>query len=105
MEWNPIAAGPRQEKPRCWGMSSAQLPMAPASAPGTDPVCRLGAWFFVPDRVNACGDVRTGYLHGNGERVVLEHCSRLLADFARTIRLLEDDFSVRCTTEQTPAAG
>ncbi|MFD9125295.1 hypothetical protein [Kitasatospora sp. NPDC059571] len=77
----------------------------PTRAPDRDPVCRLGKWFFVPDRANVAGDVRAGYLYCNGERVVLQHCSRLLADFARTIRRLEYEFSVRCTTEQRPAGG
>ncbi|MFB7665011.1 hypothetical protein ACFC1R_13815 [Kitasatospora sp. NPDC056138] len=61
-----------------------------------DPVASLGKWLFVPDRRNFAGDVRTGYLSCNGERVVLQHCSRLLADFVRTIRQLEEDFAARC---------
>lgn len=49
----------------------------------------------MPDRVNAVGDVRTGYLCRNGERVVLQHCSRLLADFVRTLRELEAGVTAR----------
>lgn len=49
----------------------------------------------MPDRGNAAGDVRNGYLSCNGERVVLRHCSRLLADFVRTIRQLEENFATR----------
>jgi hypothetical protein len=67
----------------------------PNSLPGVerDPVCSLGRWLFVPDRRNPAGDVRCGYLARNGERVVLWHCSRLLADFLRTIRQLEEGFA------------
>jgi hypothetical protein len=39
--------------------------------------------------------VRTGYLFSNGERVVLSHTSRLLADFMSKIRHLESDFAAR----------
>ncbi|MEV4615807.1 hypothetical protein AB0K43_24930 [Kitasatospora sp. NPDC049258] len=39
--------------------------------------------------------MRTGYLFRNGERVVLSHTSRLLADFMRKMRQLENDFVVR----------
>ncbi|MGK4584768.1 hypothetical protein [Kitasatospora sp. HPMI-4] len=56
----------------------------------------LGKWLFVPDRSNFAGDVRTGYLSCNGERVVLQDCSRLLADFVRKIRRIEEDFIARC---------
>ncbi|WP_030267364.1 hypothetical protein [Streptomyces sp. NRRL B-24484] len=59
-----------------------------------DPICSLGAWLFVPDRQNAAGDVETGYLVRNGRRVVLWHCSRILADFLRTLRRLECRFAV-----------
>jgi hypothetical protein len=47
--------------------------------------------------------VRTGYLTCNGERVVLSHCSRLLADLLRTIHQLEEDFAERCGVD--PDAG
>lgn len=50
--------------------------------------------------MNAAGDVNVGYLSRNGERVVLKHCSRLLADFVRTIRQLEGDFTARCGSRQ-----
>ncbi|MFI6443889.1 hypothetical protein [Kitasatospora sp. NPDC050543] len=62
-------------------------------------------WLFVPDRRNPAGDVRTGYLSGNGERVVLQHCSRLLADFLRTIRQIEEDFTARCGAEPAQAGA
>lgn len=63
----------------------------------------LGKWLFVPDRRNFAGDVRVGYLSCNGERVVLQHCSRLLADFLRTIRQLEEDFAARCGADPVMA--
>lgn len=68
-----------------------------------DPVTSLGKWLFVPDRRNIAGDVRVGYLSCNGERVVLQHCSRLLADFVRTIRQLEEDFAARCGVDPAGA--
>ena len=58
---------------------------------------------FVPDRRNAAGDVRTGYLTCNGERVTLAHCSRLFADLLRTIRHLEQDFAAQCGADPMPA--
>lgn len=70
-------------------------PMA-VPLPQHDPVTSLGKWLFVPDRSNFAGDVRTGYLSCNGERVVLQDCSRLLADFVRKIRRIEEDFIARC---------
>jgi hypothetical protein len=60
-----------------------------------EPVCSVGSWLFVPDRRNAAGDVQCGYLARNGERVVLAHCSRLLADFLRTIRHLQESHAQR----------
>ncbi|MEU9132439.1 hypothetical protein AB0D08_30750 [Kitasatospora sp. NPDC048540] len=69
-------------------------PYAP-SPPEREPVAALGNWLFVPDRRNAVGDVRTGYLVCNGERVVLRHTSRLLADLMRKIRHLEREFAAR----------
>ncbi|GAA1233439.1 hypothetical protein GCM10009665_24650 [Kitasatospora nipponensis] len=62
----------------------------------------IGNWLFVPDRRNAAGDVRTGYLSRNGERVVLAHTSRLLADFLRRIRQLESDFAARLGAHPFP---
>ncbi|GAA2739036.1 hypothetical protein GCM10010440_00210 [Kitasatospora cinereorecta] len=56
----------------------------------------------MPDRTNAAGDVQTGYLVRNGERVILRHCSRLLAEFLRTIRQLEISFAVRGGTLPPP---
>ncbi|GAA4854628.1 hypothetical protein GCM10023235_35070 [Kitasatospora terrestris] len=56
----------------------------------------------MPDRTNAAGDVQTGYLVRNGERVILRHCSRLLAEFLRTIRQLEIGFAVRGGTPPPP---
>ncbi|GAB2693713.1 hypothetical protein GCM10010442_09190 [Kitasatospora kifunensis] len=71
-----------------------------------DPVCSVGKWLFVPDRRNAAGDVlRTGYLSCNGERVVLRHCSRLLADFLRTIRQIEENFAARIGAEPAAVEG
>ncbi|MCU7825013.1 hypothetical protein [Kitasatospora sp. DSM 101779] len=75
--------------------------MTPHS-PERDPICSLGAWLFVPDRHNAAGDVETGYLVRNGRRVVLWHCSRILADFLRTLRRLESRFAVPCSAPQPP---
>lgn len=60
-----------------------------------EPVAPLGNWLFVPDRHNAVGDVATGYLARNGERVTLSYTSRALADFERTIRQLQSDFAAR----------
>ncbi|GAA1239990.1 hypothetical protein GCM10009665_33580 [Kitasatospora nipponensis] len=68
-----------------------------------EPICSFGRWLFVPDRLNAAGDVRTGYLACNGERVVLAHCSHLLADLLRTIRQLERDFATGCGVDPMPA--
>lgn len=73
--------------------------------PDRDPVCNAGKWLFVPDRRNAAGDVRTGYLSCNGERVVLRHCSRLLAEFLRTLRQIEENFAARIGTEPTALEG
>ncbi|WP_344442426.1 hypothetical protein [Kitasatospora nipponensis] len=47
--------------------------------------------------------MRTGYLACNGERVVLAHCSHLLADLLRTIRQLERDFATGCGVDPMPA--
>lgn len=60
-----------------------------------EPVAPLGTWLFVPDRRNVVGDVSTGYLSRNGERVVLAHTSRPLADLVRKISQLESDFTAR----------
>ncbi|MEU8512733.1 hypothetical protein AB0C76_14255 [Kitasatospora sp. NPDC048722] len=60
-----------------------------------EPVASLGMWLFVPDRRNVAGDVSTGYLSRNGERVVLSYTSRPLADFVRKIGQLESDFTAR----------
>ncbi|PYC68025.1 hypothetical protein C7C46_29665 [Streptomyces tateyamensis] len=68
-----------------------------------DPVASLGTWLFVPDRRNAAGDVHTGYLSRNGERVVLAHTSRLLADFMRKVRQLESDFAARLNLHTSSA--
>ncbi|MFI6843990.1 hypothetical protein OG535_31745 [Kitasatospora sp. NBC_00085] len=57
-------------------------------------------WLFVPDRPNVVGDLRIGYLSRNGERVVLKNCSRILAEFVRTIRQLEDDFVARSGSQR-----
>ncbi|MGW2370920.1 MULTISPECIES: hypothetical protein [Kitasatospora] len=75
-------------------MTSPCLPYAP---PPTvrESIAPLGAWLFVPDRRNAVGDVSTGYLLRNGERVVLAHTSRPLADLVRKIGQLESDFAAR----------
>ena len=67
-----------------------------------DPICTLGAWLFVPDRQNAAGDVETGYLVRNGRRVVLWHCSRILADLLRTLRRLECRLAVPGSAAQSP---
>lgn len=85
-------------------MSSMRQLMAPPHHLPQERATRLGKWLFVPDRRNPAGDVRTGYLSCNGERVVLRHCSRHLADFLRTIRQLEEDFASRCGA-QTVLAG
>jgi hypothetical protein len=90
------------------GMNPVQLPKNPLRRPVRDPVCVLGRWLFVPDRMNAVGDVRVGYLSCNGERVVLLHCSDLLADLVRTIRQLEDAFAVHFSdhaSDRTTASG
>ncbi|MFE5584455.1 hypothetical protein [Kitasatospora sp. NPDC056531] len=39
--------------------------------------------------------MQCGYLARNGERVVLAHCSRLLADFLRTLRHLQESHAQR----------
>ncbi|MFJ2862887.1 hypothetical protein [Kitasatospora sp. NPDC087314] len=75
-------------------MTSPCLPYA-SSLPVREPVAPLGTWLFVPDRRNAVGDVSTGYLSRNGERVVLSYTSRPLADLVRTISQLESDFATR----------
>lgn len=41
------------------------------------------------------GDAESGYLAKNGERVVLRHCSRNLAELIRILRQLEFEFSIR----------
>ncbi|MDH6710474.1 hypothetical protein P3T27_007224 [Kitasatospora sp. MAA19] len=41
------------------------------------------------------GDLEGGYLVKNGERVVLTHCSRQLAELFRILRRLEFEFSMR----------
>ncbi|MFD5611358.1 hypothetical protein [Kitasatospora sp. NPDC127060] len=74
-----------------------------SSPPVREPVASLGAWLFVPDRRNAVGDVTTGYLSRNGERVVLAHTSRPLADFVRKISQLESDFAARIGSLLFPA--
>jgi hypothetical protein len=75
-------------------VTSPCLPHA-SPAPGREPVVPLGTWLFVPDRRNAVGDVSTGYLSRNGERVVLAHTSRPLAELVRRIRQVEIDFATR----------
>ncbi|MDH6703741.1 hypothetical protein P3T27_000422 [Kitasatospora sp. MAA19] len=75
-------------------MTSPCLPYA-SSPPVREPVAPLGTWLFVPDRRNAVGDVSTGYLSRNGERVVLSYTSRPLADLVRKISQLESDFATR----------
>ncbi|MFH9349392.1 hypothetical protein [Kitasatospora sp. NPDC017646] len=75
-------------------MTSPCLPYA-SSPPVREPIAPLGTWLFVPDRRNAVGDVSTGYLSRNGERVVLSHTSRPLADLVRKISQLENDFAAR----------
>ncbi|MEW1907288.1 hypothetical protein AB0442_02370 [Kitasatospora sp. NPDC085895] len=79
-------------------------PVTPHSSE-RDPICSLGAWLFVPDRQNAAGDVETGYLVRNGRRVVLWHCSRILADFLRTLRRLECRFAVTGGAAQPSGAA
>lgn len=87
-------------------MNSIHQSRRPLPCPGVyaprDPVCSLGKWLFVPDRANVAGDVRTGYLCCNGERVVLRYCSRPLADFVRTLRELEADFVARLGADLRP---
>ncbi|WP_035793647.1 hypothetical protein [Kitasatospora mediocidica] len=75
-------------------MTSTSQPFAFAPS-DRDPVAKVGKWLFVPDRRNAAGDVRTGYLSCNGERVPLPHTSCLLATFLRKIRRLESDLAMR----------
>ncbi|MFF0434853.1 hypothetical protein ACFYU9_21775 [Streptomyces sp. NPDC004327] len=67
----------------------------PNVLPRTDrgPVWPAGGWLFVPDRRDATGEMRSGYLSRDGERVVLRHTSRLLADFLLRIRQLEEGFA------------
>ncbi len=81
------------------GMNPMQLSKGPLRRPVRDPICSLGKWLFVPDRMNAVGDVRVGYLSCSGEQVVLLHCSDLLADLVRTIRQLEYDLAMRWPDE------
>ncbi|MDH6107806.1 hypothetical protein P3T36_006418 [Kitasatospora sp. MAP12-15] len=81
----------------------SSVPADDLAAWSREPICSFGKWLFVPDRRNAAGDVRTGYLTCNGERVVLAHCSRLLADLLRTIRQLEQDFAAQCGVDTMPA--
>ncbi|UKZ03668.1 hypothetical protein BOQ63_006155 (plasmid) [Streptomyces viridifaciens] len=70
--------------------SPLPLPLEP------DRICNVGDdWLFVPDRINVMGDAESGYLAKNGERVVLRHCSRNLAELIRILRQLEFEFSVR----------
>ncbi|MER6302741.1 hypothetical protein ABT247_24750 [Kitasatospora sp. NPDC001539] len=83
-------------------MTSPCLPHA-LSAAVRDPVVPLGPWLFVPDRRNAVGDVSTGYLSRNGERTVLSHTSRPLADLVRRIGQLESDFAARIGALLFPA--
>jgi hypothetical protein len=70
-----------------------------------EPICSLGKWLFVPDRRNPAGDVRIGHLSCNGERVTLQYCSGVLADFVRTIRQIEHAFLARCGTDPASAGG
>ncbi|WP_158845662.1 hypothetical protein [Streptomyces sp. NRRL WC-3742] len=61
-----------------------------------DRICSAGDnWLFVPDRTNPAGDLEIGYLVKNGERVVLAHCSRQLAELFRILLRLEFEFSTR----------
>ncbi len=70
--------------------SPLPLPLEP------DRICNVGDdWLFVPDRINVMGDAESGYLAKNGERVVLRHCSRNLAELIRILRQLEFEFSIR----------
>ncbi|MFF9647324.1 hypothetical protein [Kitasatospora aureofaciens] len=70
--------------------SPLPLPLEP------DRICNVGDnWLFVPDRINVTGDAESGYLVKNGERVVLRHCSRNLAELFRILRQLEFEFSIR----------
>jgi hypothetical protein len=67
----------------------------------------LEQWIFVPavagpDREDSAPDrADSGYLQRGSEQVPLPHCSRLLTDFLRTIRQIEDDFAQRCDFDQT----
>jgi hypothetical protein len=75
------------------------------SPPDREPVTTVGSWLFVPDRRNHAGDVRIGYLARNGQRVVLRHTSRLLADFMRKIRQLEGDYTARIEPQPHERVG
>jgi hypothetical protein len=61
-----------------------------------DRICSAGDnWLFVPGRRNTMGDLESGYLVRNGERVALTHCSLQLAELFRILRRLEFEFSMR----------
>ncbi|MFI9365189.1 hypothetical protein ACIG5E_29675 [Kitasatospora sp. NPDC053057] len=47
------------------------------------------------------GDLENGYLVKNGERVVLKHCSRQLAELFRILRRLEFEFAMRLYRSET----
>jgi hypothetical protein len=61
--------------------SAAEAAARPGVSKPRDPVCSPGKWLVVPDRANVTGNVRTGNLCCNGERVVLPLTGRFAPDF------------------------
>jgi hypothetical protein len=61
----------------------------------------LEQWIFVPSNSGA-NSMKDAYLQRGTERVLLAHCSRLVADFFSTIRQIEDDFARRSDFDRKP---
>jgi hypothetical protein len=61
----------------------------------------LEQWIFVPSD-SGTDPTKGAYLQRGSERVLLAHCSRLVADFFQTIRQIEDDFARRSDCDRTP---
>lgn len=88
----PTAVGPR------WGgvTSPHLIPAPPLGMPQSDEGCaRLGEWLFVPPPQDDPDGRAVAYLERGGEQVRLEYSSWLVADFARSIRQIESDFTRR----------
>ena len=59
------------------------------------PVCRLGSWVLVPDRWNADGEKRAGYLSDGGGRVSLAHSCDILVEFVQALHRAQEGGEVR----------